>query len=121
MSLISNQWLAVFIEVARATCPRLSRGRGPLKGFSLPFPDIAVFRAELRTDEDYLPAGIQELLIIRLVMNLSQRLGCGTIEFEFEYVDVLLRLRHGVNAADARSQNNIWTRLLSIAGVFQVF
>ena len=54
-------------------------------------------------------------------MNLSQRLGCGTIEFEFEYVDVLLRLRHGVNAADARSQNNIWTRLLSIAGVFRVF
>ena len=50
--------------------------------FSLPFPDIAAFRAEIRTDEDYLPAGIQELLIICLVMNLLQRLGCGTIEFK---------------------------------------
>ena len=33
------------------------------------------FRAELRTDEDYLPAGTEILLIILLVMNLSQSLG----------------------------------------------
>ena len=61
------------------------------------------FRAELRTDEDYLPAGTEILLIILLVMNLLQGLGCGTIEFKLEDVDVFLRLRHSVNAADART------------------
>ena len=60
------------------------------------------FRAELRTDEDYLPAGTEILLIILPVMNLFQCLGCGTIEFKLEDVDVFFRLRHSVNAADAR-------------------
>ena len=73
------------------------------QAFSLPFPDIAGFRAEIRADQDYLPIGIQELLIIRLVMDLFQGLVCGTIEFKLEYVNVFFRLRYGINAADART------------------
>ena len=40
------------------------------KDFRFPVCYIVFFRAELCTDEDYLPAGTEILLIILLVMNL---------------------------------------------------
>ena len=73
------------------------------KNFHFPVCYIVFFSTKLRTDEDYFPAGTEILLIILLVMDLFQGLGCGTIEFKLEYVDVLFRLSHGVNATGART------------------
>ena len=75
----------------------------PLEMLNFPVGYIVLLRAELRADEDYLPAGTEILLIIRLVMDLFHGLGCGTIEFKLEDVNVFFRLLHSVNATDART------------------
>ena len=64
-----------FLKPLKSSAVIQSDGGASGQDFSLPVCYIVFFRAELRTDEDYLPAGIKELLIIFLVTNLFQSLG----------------------------------------------